>query len=190
MMRALGTRWIVLFGLSFSLIWTASAMASEGLVTVPPPTPAEATGGDPVGVRIPAEVRQAVAHLGLAPLVGLGYGTFDWLVLEAEDYARVAASGLTHQTFRDPYTLRLGELSFDPVAHPPNLPSEWNLSRTEGSDLHLVQFAGPTKAEWLTELEQRGLEVVQYIHPFTYVVWGEASTRTAASESSGIRNPR
>ena len=63
---------------------------------------------------------------------------------------------------------------------PPVLPVGWD-SISSDPDLHLVQFSGPTKADWLTTLESNNLEIVQYIHPFTYVVWGQnvADTVTA-----------
>ncbi|MEW5989151.1 MAG: hypothetical protein AB1791_21200, partial [Chloroflexota bacterium] len=72
-----------------------------------------------------------------------------------------------------PYTLRLGEQSFDPLLDPPRLPAGWDDVPTSRPDLHLVQLTGPTQAAWLTALEASGLQLVQYIYPYTYVVWGQ-----------------
>ena len=44
----------------------------------------------------------------------------------------------------------------------------------EGKRLHLVQFAGPTQPEWYKDLEQTGVEVIQYIPSFAYLVYGDA----------------
>jgi hypothetical protein len=46
---------------------------------------------------------------------------------------------------------------------------------------------GPVKAAWLDALEKDGLQIVQYIHPFTYVVWGEANARDVAAQRSNVR---
>jgi hypothetical protein len=58
--------------------------------------------------------------------------------------------------------------------------------------LYLVQFAGPTRTEWLDSLRANGLSVVQYIHPFTYVVWGEAKALQAVAKFFGAipKSPR
>jgi hypothetical protein len=43
-----------------------------------------------------------------------------------------------------------------------------------GRQLHLVQFAGPVKAEWLEELKRSGARVVSYIPENTYLIYGDA----------------
>ena len=61
----------------------------------------------------------------------------------------------------------------------------WGASRAgDGNDLRLVQFNGPTKAEWIQSLEASGLRIMQYIYPNTYIVWGDAASRDA------VANPR
>jgi len=44
-----------------------------------------------------------------------------------------------------------------------------------GRRLHLVQFAGPVKPEWVKELEAAGLRIVTYIPHNAYLVYGDAS---------------
>lgn len=52
----------------------------------------------------------------------------------------------------------------------------------------LVQFRGPPRAEWLAGLEERGVSVVQHLHPFTYIVWASPAALTGArAELEGIR---
>ena len=70
------------------------------------------------------------------------------------------------------YELHLGGSSFDPLSDPIPGGFEWNQVPV-GPDLQLVQFVGPTQESWLAALEGIGAEVVQYIHPFTYVVWAD-----------------
>ncbi len=44
-----------------------------------------------------------------------------------------------------------------------------------GKRLHLVQFAGPIQPEWYKDLEATGVEVIQYIPSFAYLVYGDAT---------------
>ncbi len=131
-------------------------------------------------VRVPAGARAGVAELGLAPRLSLDYGTFVWFELTAADFARLRDSGLPHEEQVEPYVLRLSEQSFDPLRDPPDLPAGWEEVRADGAALRLVQFVGPTRAEWLDHLQARGLKVVQYTYPYTYVVWGDQADLSAA----------
>ncbi len=87
----------------------------------------------------------------------------------------------------DDYALDLGGVRFDPLYGAPALPPAWRAPATAGPDLHLVQLVGPTQALWLAALEKAGLEVVQYIHPFTYVVWGDAAALRRAEMRDFVR---
>lgn len=84
------------------------------------------------------------------------------------------------------YTLDLGGLRFDPRAATPVPPAGWEEVVSGGADLHLVQLEGPVRAAWRQALEEGGLKVVQYIHPYTYVVWGEAVVTTALAAERGF----
>jgi hypothetical protein len=115
------------------------------------------------------------------------YGRFVWLELANSDLERLAATGLPYEVRPSPYTLRLGAQRFDPVREPSSLPPGWDRLPGDGPDLHLVQFAGPIRDEWLAELRSQGLEVVQYIHPFTYIVWGEPSAIERSATAPAVR---
>lgn len=54
------------------------------------------------------------------------------------------------------------------------------VSRHADEDLYAIQLIGPTKAQWLSELETAGLQVVQYVHPFTYIVYGDGAALNRA----------
>jgi hypothetical protein len=43
-----------------------------------------------------------------------------------------------------------------------------------GKHLHLVQFAGPVKPEWLAALEKHGARIVSYIPENAYLIYGDA----------------
>ena len=85
------------------------------------------------------------------------------------------------------YTLDLGGVTFDPLVDEPAFSLAARYASTGGPDLQLVQMFGPTQVTWLPALEQSGLEIVQYIHPFTYVVWGDSSALKRASALNFVR---
>jgi serine protease AprX len=149
-----------------------------------PPTTAQA---ETKLVRLPVTASEiAGSDLDTAVCV-LDYGSFVWLELQPADLTRLEAAGLPYQVYDEPYDLRLGEQSFDPLHDPVTLPAGWEAVPSDGSDLHLVQLAGPTRDEWLNSLQSDGLEIVQYIHPFTYVVWGEAPDLKRAATANFVR---
>ncbi len=101
------------------------------------------------------------------------YGIFHYLVVSTEEYNRMQAVGAKFSLLEAPYTLRLGEQSFDPLYDRPAVPEEWKVVRRKGPDFRLIQFTGPVKSEWIKSLKANNIEVVQYISPFTYIVWSE-----------------
>lgn len=76
------------------------------------------------------------------------------------------------------FVLDLGGERFDPLEASPgrDLPEAWkrlNSASDPGSaDLRLVQLVGPIDEAWPRILRAAGLEIVQYVHPYTYIVWG------------------
>lgn len=127
------------------------------------------------------------ATASLSPMSAYDYGTFRWLELSEADFAALALSPDEIEDHTDTFALHLGGISFDPLRGAPALQAGWEVSRATGADLRLVQFVGPTRADWLTRLEGNGVHVVQYIHPYTYVVWCESAALTANRAASEIR---
>jgi hypothetical protein len=60
-----------------------------------------------------------------------------------------------------------------------------------GKRLHLVQFAGPIRPEWYTELEQSGAQIVTYIPSNAYLIYGDAEqlarVQTAAENAPHVQ---
>ena len=113
----------------------------------------------------------------------IDYGSFVWLELAASEVEGLQATGLPMEIREEPYTLQLGEQSFDPVRDRIQLPAGWDTLPAGGPDLYLVQFVGPPRGAWLDRLGRDGLEIVQYIPPFTYVVWGERGAAQRATSA-------
>jgi hypothetical protein len=117
----------------------------------------------------------------------LDYGSFVWLEVESADLDSLRASGLSMDIRKEPYTLRLGEQTFDPLRDTIQQPDGWDTTGDDGPDLHLVQFAGPPRDKWLEDLRLAGLEPVQYISPFTYIVWGQPEALERAASANRVR---
>ncbi|MEM7229606.1 MAG: S8 family serine peptidase [Planctomycetota bacterium] len=72
-----------------------------------------------------------------------------------------------------PYRVTLGGITFDPVDGVPTLPIEWTPEPHDGHDLYLIQLEGPTREVWLDAIQGADVEIVQYIHPYCYIVWSD-----------------
>ena len=72
------------------------------------------------------------------------------------------------------YSLCLGGACHDPLRDGRPTPAGWSLSDRDAEPcLHLLQLNGPTEDQTLDALNGCGIEVLQYIHPFTYLVVAE-----------------
>ena len=84
------------------------------------------------------------------------------------------------------YRLDLGGRLFDPVETASR--GEAVSSYGTGPALRLVQFDAPPRPEWLRSMKAEGVEPIQYIHPFAYVVWAsEPALDRAKARSSRMR---
>jgi serine protease AprX len=141
-----------------------------------------------MGVRIPAGVQPEWGPGVELDGKVIDYGSFTWTVLSPAKLAELESAGLPYQAYPNPYALTLGGQTFDPLISPPQLSPEGQAIPDPGQPgLHLLQFHGPTKSAWLDTLQTNGLEVVQYIHPFTYVVWGESAALASQGQREFVR---
>ncbi len=109
--------------------------------------------------------------------------------MQPTDLAGLDAAGVAYQAIENPYALTLGGQTFDPLEGVPafGLAMEQKALRSGEPGLHLVQFHGPIKDAWLDDLEKAGLDVIQYIYPFTYVVWGDLDSLSQARSQNTVR---
>jgi serine protease AprX len=129
--------------------------------------------------------RADLSRITALPGETIDYGRFQWIAAAAVNEAALHTAGIRTTRIESPFVLDLGGQRFDPLrdrvaATPP---------KAGGSepDFRLVQFHGPLKPEWLTHLRAAGIEPVQYIHPYTYVVWSSAANLHQASLNSEVR---
>ena len=171
-------------------LWIASTIFLGILITCALFVIPSKASGDAglVALRLPAEARGDLAQLAITENDILDYGSFLWTVVPSGDLAALDQVGIPYQAEQNPYLLTLGGGTFDPLLNPPAFTTAWMAAKEESNPgLHLVQFVGPTRDEWLMSLAQDGLEVVQYIHPYTYVVWGESTAIDRTTAQSFVR---
>ncbi len=84
------------------------------------------------------------------------------------------------------FQLDLGGQRFDPLNSSPILPPAWQ-QQSAGPAFRLVQFKGPIQPQWLTALRHQGMTPVQYIHPYSYVVWGDLAAAQRIATLAEVR---
>lgn len=116
------------------------------------------------------------------------YGRFLWLPLTSEQATQLRAAGHELHQAANAFELDLGGHRFDPLrdgAPVATLNRGWQPQ--PGADWRLVQFTGPLRQNWLDTLAVAGIEPVQYIHPYTYVVWADAAALNRGASLPGVR---
>ena len=76
-------------------------------------------------------------------------------------------------------------LSGDANAQDPQQRQPWSSTQRRdfpAGELYLVQFHGPSKAQWLDALRTEGVEPIQYLHPFSYLVWNRSGALERISQ--------
>ncbi len=124
---------------------------------------------------------------GLQPIDSIDYGSFVWLKVTQAGAEKLRADNIAFDNKANTFEIDLGGFRFDPLTAVPKTGTLWDGKATVDPDLHLVQFVGPTRVEWLQKLKADGLQIVSYIHPFTYVVWGNAASKQAAGNAKEVR---
>lgn len=139
-------------------------------------------------VKIPAGAAAKAATMNVRPDFREDYGAFVWQELSPGEFTKLKASGVAYEEVTNAFEIVLGDTRFDPVRAQPRSTTEWTTAGGDGPDFQLVQFRGPVRSEWVDQLKAQGLEVVQYIHPNTYIVWGDRAVRDrAATKARAVR---
>jgi len=129
-----------------------------------------ATGKHKLRVTDPQQARE-LKRLG-AKLVA-DYGSFQ--VFSADESVVRTLSKTSALIFADEdnlILLNVGSLDTTKAELQQQRGRTTNLSGGEAS-LHLVQFAGPIKPNWIEELEATGVEIINYIPNNAYLVFGQ-----------------
>ncbi|MCF6299941.1 MAG: hypothetical protein L3J52_02310 [Proteobacteria bacterium] len=75
---------------------------------------------------------------------------------------------------------------FDPLVSVPDADTS-PLETSDGEGLFFVQFSGLIKQQWLDNLKNQNMEVLQYYPNNTYLVWGQTQNITALESQNFVR---
>lgn len=145
---------------------------------------------DWVGVRIPSGDTVTIASTQNNEAAWVhDYGAFVWVVTNTQSISPRNVLSADAITYAQPFHITLGGETFDPLTLPPDI-SITGEGRTgfDEPGLFLVQCYGPSLPAWLEALTAAGLDVIQYIYPFTYLVWGTPSALESASRLDFVRH--
>jgi len=112
------------------------------------------------------------------------YGSFSWGRMTGSQIEKLRQLGLNVSVETSPFEIRLGGQSFDPVQ---DLPAKDRSSASPDGNFYLIQFKGPIKKGWLQALRAQGIEPVQPLHPFSYLVWAEPAAVSSARSLPQVR---
>ena len=160
-------------GLVLALLVSGSASAARKGTAV--------TAG-PQKVIIDAEDTAAardIAQAGASKLVD--YGSFSlWRFPGPSDSSVLARTGITLRNDFD--TIALRGSGVDTRFGAPSVPADLRQTRGVDDQLWLVQFVGPVKPAWLSQLRDSGIEIVFYMPQNAYVVWAAGEALAALDE--------
>ncbi len=126
---------------------------------------------------------EATQRVGL-PAGAIDYGRFVWM---PEGGFSGALESDNARRYPNPFDMVIGDSVRDPLSSPAPTGAWHESAGATGPDFRVVQFRGPVKVEWLTRLRRAGIEPVQYIHPFSYVVWADERSLAAGRSQSPVR---
>lgn len=115
------------------------------------------------------------------------YGNFQWGRLTRLQVERLRARGLSVTAEKNPFELTLGGQRFDPLTDFPTSGLRTTSSTPAGQDFRLVQFSGPIRRQWLNSVSQHGVRLIQYIHPYTYIVWADPEQLATLDREASVR---
>ncbi len=116
------------------------------------------------------------------------YGAFQWGRIPAADARALESQGLRVVSLgNNPFEMVLGGERYDPLADDPAQFGFAPYQADPSGDWHIVQFAGPVRSEWLRDLRATGMQVVQPVYPFSYVVWADQAQIDAARSLGQVR---
>jgi subtilisin-like proprotein convertase family protein len=108
------------------------------------------------------------------------YGTYRLYRIADDALAALPKSAREGVGVRDDMdVIQLDAYRLDARAPVVNVPPSLTAVPSAGGALHLVQFVGPIKQQWLDDLAHAGIRPVQYIESNAYLVFADAAGRQA-----------
>jgi hypothetical protein len=127
-------------------------------------------------LRVPAADADAVYGLGVHPTHDLDYGSFRWLVVDDAALARIEAAAVPFTEVVGAMTVQVQDYTFDPILDgEPAIPAGLRATG-DRAELQLLQLIGPVRDEWVAQLTDAGIRLLQYYPHNAYLVWSDSAT--------------
>ena len=138
-------------------------------------------------LRVPAGDADAVYGLGIRPLHDLDYGGFRWLVVDDAALARIEASSVAFTEVEGAMTVQVQGYVFDPILDgEPAIPADLR-APSDRAGLQLLQLIGPVRDEWVAQLANAGIRLLQYYPYNAYLVWADPATMAGLAALPFVR---
>jgi hypothetical protein len=127
-------------------------------------------------LRVLAADADAVYGLGVRPQHDLDYGGFRWLVVDDAALSRIETAGIPFTEVEGAMTVQVQGFVFDPILDgEPAIPDSLRATG-DRAGLQLLQLIGPVRDEWIAQLADAGIRLLQYYPHNAYLVWADPAT--------------
>lgn len=166
-----------------ALILLVMVAANQAAVASNPPD--EST----LFARVPANAVDSLEQLPFTAATAIDYGSFYWLEVTPSQLAQLQADGVPVAVDHNAGKIQMTRYLFDPLKQgEPDIPTELRAEENaNGRGFHLVQFAGPIRTEWLTQMKEAGLPMLQYYPHNTYLTWGTPTQLSTVESITAVR---
>src|SRR2546422_936156 len=155
--------------LALALVLSSSMAA---LLAVAP----EGSGSVPVTVLVHAPVSEIHAIAPDAEIIE-AYDSFALVHTPPETALTFEARGIAVDSQEESHWISLEAVRFDTRVGEPAVSPDLRAVRGDAPALYIVHLIGPVKPTWLTELQGRGVQILQSIPTYAFLVSMDRATR-------------
>ena len=142
---------------------------------------------DTVLGRVPATALASLESLPFTAVNALDYGAFYWLEITSTQLAQLQAANIPFELDSEAGLVQITRYRFNPLTEgEPAIPAELR-AEGNGRGLHLIQFAGPIRTEWVSQLKEAGLPMLQYYPHHAYLTWATPAQLSGIESMGGVR---
>ncbi|MCF6299910.1 MAG: S8 family serine peptidase [Proteobacteria bacterium] len=105
------------------------------------------------------------------------YGAFKLYSLTGNEVKKLSQTNDKISIIEDMDTILFDSLTFDTQINKPKLNFKTDSLLATGAGLHIIQFVGPIKQDWLNQVKAQGVELISYIANNGYLVWADEQVR-------------
>ncbi len=148
--------------LALALVLTSGVPAFLALVPAAP-------AGAPASVLVHASLAE-IARVAPGVQVVEAYDSFVLVNAIPDSIAALEARGIPVESQDEGRWIRLQSISIDTRIGEPAIAPELTASMTQAQALYLIHFIGPSKPAWLSELQSKGVRVLQSVPTYAFLV--------------------